>query len=134
VNGANYIPIRGQQVKPLTIHGVKYIPVYPAPKHIDTSKAIVNENEGSINTFKVGNKTYIPLSIVPKLHTAVFRNKVAPVNSTRKITTVITVNGNNFVPINNRTVKPVTLDGVTYLPVHKAPVYVDVKKPLIPTT
>jgi len=117
VNGANYIPIRGQQVKPLTIHGVKYIPVYPAPKHIDTSKAIVNENEGSINTFKVGNKTYIPLSIVPKLHTAVFRNKVAPVN-----------------PINNRTVKPVTLDGVTYLPVHKAPVYVDVKKPLKPTS
>jgi hypothetical protein len=132
INGAHFVPIRGQNVKPITVEGVSYIPVHPVSKHVDTSNSIVNENEGSINTFKIGSNTYIPISVIPKVHRAIFRNKVKPANVTRKITTVISINGNHFVPITNKTVKPIHLDGVTYLPVHKAPYYLDVKKPISP--
>ena len=55
INGGHYVPVRGKNIKPITVEGITYIPVHPAPKHIDTSKAIVNENEGSINTFKIGS-------------------------------------------------------------------------------
>jgi hypothetical protein len=95
-----------------------------------SSSCFRSKNEGSINTFKIGSKTYIPISVIPKVHRAIFRNKVKPANVTRKITTVISINGNHFIPITNKTVKPIHLDGVTYLPVHKAPYYLDVKKPI----
>ena len=133
INGAHFVPIRGQHVKEISFEGITYIPVHPAPKYVDTSKAIINENECSItNTFKIGSKTYIPISVIPKVYRAIFKNKVRPANITRKITTVISINGNHFVPITNKTVKPIVLEGVTYLPVHKAPYYLNVKKPISP--
>ena len=36
-------------------------------------------------------------------------------------THVIKINGDNYVPITNRTAKPVTFDGVKYIPVYTAP-------------
>jgi len=34
---------------------------------------------------------------------------------------VINVNGNNYVPVNNKTLKPVEIAGKKYLPVYTAP-------------
>jgi len=82
VNGGHFVPIKGENVKPIVIEGKTYIPVHAAPKNIDTTKAIVPKNEGHINTFKIGPKTYIPISAIPKENAAVFKNKVVPANVT----------------------------------------------------
>jgi len=48
---------------------------------------------------------------------------------------VINVNGNNYVPVNNKTLKPVEIAGKKYLPVYKAPVdKVDSLIPITPKT
>jgi hypothetical protein len=43
--------------------------------------------------------------------------KSVPNNSTH----VINVNGKNYVPVNNQTLRPVIIGGIKYLPVYKAP-------------
>lgn len=94
INGQHYVPIKNQNVKPLIVDGISYIPVHSAPKSLDVKKPIITEDEGYINTFKIGKKTYIPFSVIPKVFRPTFRNLVKPaVNKTQPITTVISING-----------------------------------------
>jgi hypothetical protein len=44
---------------------------FTVPDGVDAT--IVPEVEGKLNTFKIGNKTYIPLSVIPKVHSAYFK-------------------------------------------------------------
>jgi hypothetical protein len=41
-------------------------------------KTIQTSDDKKINTIKIGNLTYIPLSVIPKLHRAVFKNRAVP--------------------------------------------------------
>jgi hypothetical protein len=52
---------------------------------------------GPVNTFKLGNLTYVPLKAIPTAVLDVFKPKqyVAAPNP------VIKVNGNNYVPVKN---------------------------------
>ena len=63
--------------------------------------------DGKIETIKIKNVTYIPITVVPKIFRPVFKNydvtKKVPNNATH----VINVNGKNYVPVNNQTIKPV---------------------------
>jgi hypothetical protein len=76
--------------------------------------------EGKIDTITVKNVTYIPLNVIPKKFTPAFKN-VKKVEKPNNPTHVIKINGENYVPITNRTVKPVTFDGAKYVPVYTAP-------------
>lgn len=44
---------------------------------VDKRVITPNHEEGSVNTFKIGSKTYIPLALVPKAYKAVFAYKVS---------------------------------------------------------
>ena len=83
----------------VVVGGVTYIPVNVPKKSVDTTHAIVPKVEGPINTFKIGNKTYIPLNVIPKVFSPIFRNKLVPVNKASVARTVIRVNGEHFVPL-----------------------------------
>jgi hypothetical protein len=45
---------------------------------------------------------------------------------------VIKVNNELFIPIQNKTLKPVVVEGVTYVPVKKAPQNVITSTPILP--
>jgi len=69
---------------------------------LEIKKPIVSEDEGYINTIKIKDKTYIPLSVVPKVFRPAFTHKEKPKNVTYPhISSVITVNNKNYIPINN---------------------------------
>jgi len=120
INGEHFIPIKNKTIKPIIVEGVTYIPVHTAPESAHDASAIVPKTSGHIETFKIGKITYIPLHVIPKVHRAVFKpaKKAAPKKSSVK--TVIRINGEHFVPIHNETVKPIVLEGITYIPVHAA--------------
>lgn len=66
-----YVPLKNQTVVPLSVDGVKYIPVKPAnPAKHDLESAITAKTKPNVtvNTFKIGNLTYIPLKAVPKVY------------------------------------------------------------------
>lgn len=89
----------------MRIDGKTFVPVKAAPVQVDTSSPVKPKIQGPINTFNIGNHTYIPLRAIPKLHRAVF----IPKNETKRtapITTVIKVNGDNFIPITIKKVVP----------------------------
>lgn len=45
---------------------------------VDDKRVITpNHEEGDVNTFNIGSKTYIPLDVVPKAYKAVFTYKVS---------------------------------------------------------
>jgi len=48
---------------------------------------------GPINTFKIGNKTYIPLSVIPKKHSSYFRQIPKPAIKPIVVTPILKVNG-----------------------------------------
>ena len=78
INGGHYVPYLGEASKPVVIGGIKYIPVREATECQDVSSAISTTFDGKINTFKIGNKTYIPLAVIPKAYKAVFTHKIEP--------------------------------------------------------
>ena len=50
-----------------------------------------------------------------------FKSKPAPLKPKAHSAPVISINGNHYVPLANKTVKPVVIDGKTYIPVKAAP-------------
>lgn len=100
INGENFVPVKASNNKPVVIEGKTYIPVKKATeKQISSSTPINPKKEGPIDTFKVGNVTYIPLNVVPKKFTPLFKKNI-PVSTTtptvsrpNNATHVINVNG-----------------------------------------
>jgi len=43
-----------------------------APLSLEITKPVVPTKEGPINTYKIGNQTYIPLNVVPKVYKPIF--------------------------------------------------------------
>lgn len=77
--------------------------------------------------------TYIPLNVIPKIYKPAFNNEKKPVKE-NKPTHVININGNHYVPITNKTVKPIVIDNVKYIPVYTAPANkIDLLKPINPS-
>ena len=107
----------------------------PAPITADTSKSVKPVVDGKINTFVVANKTYVPLHVIPKVHHATFIHKKKNVTkkTTAPITVVIKVNGEHFVPINDRKVTPIIKNDIKYLPVKLVPNHFEVLRPILPT-
>lgn len=68
-------------------------------KQISSNTPIKPNKEGPIDTFKVGNVTYIPLNVVPKKFTPLFKKKIPVTPTTPTVsrpnnaTHVINVNG-----------------------------------------
>jgi hypothetical protein len=69
------------------------------------------------------------LSVIPKKHRAVFKNRVVP-NLKTSPKVVIKVNGQQYHPITNKKVKPIVIDDRVYIPVHKPVKALDVQNPL----
>lgn len=138
VNGKTYKPITNTTSKPVTFMGKLYIPVYREKNSVEDKKVVAPNSGENVNTFKVGPKVYIPLSVVPKVFKPVFCYKVplpAPKGTTPKGTTppkVIAINGNNFIPVTDKTIKPIVVEGKTFVPVKKAPENVNVSKVIEP--
>lgn len=106
INDQHFVPIKNKTVYPITVNGTKYIPVYTAPAHkLDELKPVAPTKSGRISTFKVGPITYIPADVIPKEAQKVFVpvKKVSPKNP------VISVNGDLFVPIKNKTIPPIKI-------------------------
>ena len=129
VNGGHYIPYTGKASKPVVIGGIKYIPVRVATKAHNISTAISTTFDGKVNTFKFGNKTYIPLAVIPKAYKAVFTHKITPlVKPVPRI--VLKVNDSHYVPLLNSKVKPITKNNVTYIPVREIIDKKSIKNPI----
>ena len=99
----------------MNFDGKTYIPVYSAPSNASKLIPVKTTISGPVNTFKLGNVTYIPKEAVPK--------EVLPVFKPKKLTptkVVININGENFVPVKASNNKPVVIEGKTYIPVKKA--------------
>ena len=124
INDDFYIPVKKASAKPVVINGRTYIPVTKAPETMNITAPIYPKKEGAVNTFKIGNKTYIPLDVVPKVFRPAFKpgKKVTP--------PVIAINGEHFVPVSSKTVKPIVVEGRTYIPVKIAPGHLDVSSPI----
>ena len=122
VGGAHFIPLKNKSVKPIKIEDVTYIPVeHVDVENLNKSRIIVPKVHGKVEAIKVGNVYYIPLSVIPKAYRPAFRNKVIVKSIPNNSTHVINVNGKNYVPVNNQTLRPVIIGGIKYLPVYKAP-------------
>lgn len=100
INGENFVPVKTSNNKPVVIEGKTYIPVKTATeKEISSNIPIKSNKEGPINTFKVGNVTYIPLNVVPKKFTPLFKKNIPATPTTPTVsrpnnaTHVINVNG-----------------------------------------
>lgn len=92
-----------------------------------------NHENGHINTFKIGPKTYIPLSVVPKVFKEVFAYKVKlPVTKSSRPTPVIKINDQHFVPVTDKSVKPIVVNNKTFVPVKVAPEHLNVSKAILP--
>jgi hypothetical protein len=117
VNNAFYVPITKKSVKPIVVEGVTYVPVNTVSENVVIRKPIASKSKGSVNTFKLGNQTYIPLSVIPKVYKPIFLNKPVKVTKKSVSKTVITVNGNSFVPITDKVHKVVVVKGIKYIPV-----------------
>ena len=124
INGAHYVPLKDKSIEPIKIEDTTYIPVKTAdPENVSKSRIIVPKVHGKVETIKIGNVIYIPLSVIPKVYRQVFRNKVVVKKVANNATHVIIVNGKNYVPVNNQTLRPVVIGGIKYLPVYKAPAH-----------
>jgi len=131
INDLHVVPITSETVKKIVVDGVTYIPVKLAGKNLNTNHSIVPDADGHVNTFKVGNQLYIPLSVVPNVYAPIFRNRIVPVNNHTVSKTVIQINGQHFVPITDKKHKQVILGGITYVPVHSASASHDTTTPIV---
>ena len=93
-------------MKPVVVGNTTYIPVFKAPvDKVSSLKPITPTKSGPVDTFKIGNVHYIPLTIIPKVSSAVFR-PVKKVNTTKP---VIQINGDHFVPHTDKSIKPIVI-------------------------
>ena len=131
INGGHFLPVSDKQHKVVILDGVKYIPVKQVPESHQAKHPIVTSFEGKINTFKIDGKTYIPLSVVPKVYAPLFTHKIAPaVTPVPKI--VISVGDGHFVPITSKVVVPIVKNNITYIPVNKVNDTHQIKNPIVP--
>jgi len=65
-----------KNAKPIIVEGRTYIPVHVAPSHLNTSTSIHPKTDEQVTTFKIGNKTYIPLEVIPKTFAPAFTKKI----------------------------------------------------------
>jgi len=117
INGKKYVPINNQTKKVLKFDGATYIPVYSAPKNSSRLIPVKTTFKGPVNTFKLGNITYIPFKAVPKSMIPIFKPVKKQVASPNP---VIKINGLHYVPVKAVNFKPIVIDGVTFIPVKKA--------------
>lgn len=113
--------------------GKLYIPVQREKNSVEDKKVIIPNFGQNVTTFNVGPKTYIPLSVVPKVFKPVFCYRV-PLPAPKGYTPpkVIAINGNNFVPVTDKTIKPIVVESKIFVPVKKAPENVNVSKVIEP--
>ena len=69
--------------------------------------------------------------MIPKAHRAVFRTN-KKTKRTAPITTVIKINGEHFIPITITKVVPIVENGITYIPVKRAPLSLEITKSISP--
>jgi len=72
VNGNNYKPVTNQNVKPVVIEGVKYVPVTVVSPTKNVTPVVKKED---VNTFKIGNTTFVPSTVIPVVYQPSFENK-----------------------------------------------------------
>ena len=133
INGKTYKPITHGTHRQIVINGTSYIPVYKVKSSAVKSVISVNSPK-KVNTFTVGEITYIPAHVVPKVYKPLFKFKVLPYKKPVVPTTTIRINGEHYIPITNQTVKPVVIKGIKYIPVHSAPDTLEIHHPIIPKT
>ena len=111
INDKTYKPITNETTKSVKIDGKLYIPVHREVNSVEDKKVITpNHHDDKVNTFKVGEKTFIPLAVVPKVLKSVFAYKVTlPVKNDTKPTPVIKINDQHFVPVTDKSVKPIVV-------------------------
>ena len=126
------IKINGNH-RQIVINGTSYIPVHKVKSSAGKSVISVNSPK-KVNTFTVGEITYIPAHVVPKVYKPLFKFKVLPYKKPVVPTTTIRINGEHYIPITNQTVKPVVIKGIKYIPVHSAPDTLEIHHPIIPKT
>lgn len=73
MNDKYFVPITGDKAKTIKVDGVEYLPVKPAPSNVNKDIAIIPKNYGSINTFKIGEDTFIPLNVIPVVYRKAFK-------------------------------------------------------------
>ncbi len=56
----------------MKIEGTVYVPVKDASTGYNTNNAIIPKFYGKINTLKIGEQNYIPLSIIPVVYRPAF--------------------------------------------------------------
>ncbi len=72
VDGKLYKPVDQKNVKPVDKNGVTYLPVKEVKNPKKITNPIKSESTGPVQTFKVGNITYIPSTVVPKTYAPIF--------------------------------------------------------------
>lgn len=132
VNGNTFTPILNETKKPVVINQQTYIPVRKVdPVNVGTKNVIAPNQVKNVSTIKIGNATYIPITVVPKVYRPVFCYRVPLKPPTpAPITRAIKVNNNLFTPITKGPVKPIEVEGTKYVPVKPAPVDAIIRKPV----
>ena len=64
--------IQNKTINPTLINGKNYIPVKSAPENVVIKKTIQTPEDTKIHTIKIGDKTFIPTSVIPKEDRATF--------------------------------------------------------------
>ena len=72
LNGILYKPDAKEPHKQVVVAGVVYIPVYKSKANDTILRKIEINQQGKVNTFNIGNLTYIPLKVIPKSYAGVF--------------------------------------------------------------
>ena len=72
VNGNNYKPVTNPSVKPVVVDGVKYVPVTVVSPTKSVTPVVKKED---VNTFKIGNTTFVPATVIPVVYQPSFENK-----------------------------------------------------------
>lgn len=105
MNDKYFVPITKDKAKTIKVDGIDYFPVKQAPTNVNKDNAIIPKNYGKINTFKIGEDTYVPLNVIPVVFRKAFKlepepSKPAP-QTTCKYPVFIKVNQVIYFPIYN---------------------------------
>lgn len=119
IDDNHFVPITNKTVKPIRFDGTTFIPVYKVTDKVASDLIKTPKNvTGKVDTFKVGDIHYIPKYVIHEDYRQIFRPKL--VLTPEKSKPVIQINGEHFVPINNKTYKPIVIQEKTWIPVKKA--------------
>jgi hypothetical protein len=93
INGKTFKPITDSVNNQIVVGGKVYVPVHNIETvNIGTKNVITPNQATKVNTFKIENKTYIPLEHIPKSYRPIFNCKVKQVKVVRS-SIGITING-----------------------------------------